>query len=87
MENCIADAGVEIADVDAVNMHGTSTPLGDVAETKALKKVFGEHLTLAPIQVKWNSCRSYPFFVLSFFLRPVILRKLLMMYPFTKVQW
>ena len=44
MENCIADAGVEIANVDAVNMHGTSTPLGDVAETKALKKVFGEHL-------------------------------------------
>jgi 3-oxoacyl-[acyl-carrier-protein] synthase II len=44
MENCIADAGVEIADVDTVNMHGTSTPLGDIAETKALKKVFGEHL-------------------------------------------
>ncbi len=44
MENCIADAGVEIADVDAVNMHGTSTPLGDIAETKALKKVFGDHL-------------------------------------------
>ena len=44
MENCIADAGVVITDVDAVNMHGTSTPLGDVAETKALKEVFGEHL-------------------------------------------
>mgnify|MGYP005715292061 CR=1 FL=1 len=35
--------GVTI-DIDAINMHGTSTPLGDVAETKALKKVFGEHL-------------------------------------------
>lgn len=44
MENCIADAGVGITDVDAINMHGTSTPLGDVAETKALKDVFGEHL-------------------------------------------
>ena len=44
MENCIADAGVGITDVDAINMHGTSTPLGDVAETKALKDVFGKHL-------------------------------------------
>jgi 3-oxoacyl-[acyl-carrier-protein] synthase II len=44
MENCLADAGVSATDIDAINMHGTSTPLGDVAETKALKKVFGEHL-------------------------------------------
>ena len=32
-----------LADVDAINVHGTSTPLGDVAETKAIKDVFGEH--------------------------------------------
>ena len=44
MENCLADAGVTASDIDAINMHGTSTPLGDVAEIKALKKVFGEHL-------------------------------------------
>ena len=44
MENCIADAGIYLSDVDAINMHGTSTPLGDVAETKAIKEVFGEHL-------------------------------------------
>lgn len=44
MENCMADAGVSASDIDTVNMHGTSTPLGDVAETKALKEVFGEHL-------------------------------------------
>ena len=44
MENCLVDAGVSATDIDAINMHGTSTPLGDVAETKALKKVFGEHL-------------------------------------------
>ena len=44
MENCLADAGVSATDIDAINMHGTSTPLGDVAETKALKKVFGDHL-------------------------------------------
>lgn len=44
MENCLADAGVTPSDIDAINMHGTSTPLGDIAETKALKEVFGEHL-------------------------------------------
>lgn len=44
MENCLADAGVKPTDIDAINMHGTSTPLGDVAETKALKEVFGAHL-------------------------------------------
>ena len=44
MENCLADAGVKPSEIDAINMHGTSTPLGDVAETKALKEVFGEHL-------------------------------------------
>ncbi len=43
MLNCLKDAGVELADVDAINVHGTSTPLGDVAETKAIKDVFGEH--------------------------------------------
>lgn len=44
MENALEDAGLKPEDIDAVNMHGTSTPLGDVAESTALKKVFGEHL-------------------------------------------
>ena len=44
MENALADASLKPEDIDAVNMHGTSTPLGDVAESTALKKVFGEHL-------------------------------------------
>lgn len=44
MENALADASLNPEDVDAVNMHGTSTPLGDVAESIALKKVFGAHL-------------------------------------------
>ncbi|MGB2515124.1 MAG: beta-ketoacyl-ACP synthase II [Flavobacteriaceae bacterium] len=44
MQNCLRDSGLEISDVDAINMHGTSTPLGDIAESKALKEVFGEHL-------------------------------------------
>ncbi len=43
MENCIKNAGLTIEDVDAINVHGTSTPLGDVAELKAIQKVFGEH--------------------------------------------
>ena len=44
MENALRDAAISAPEVDAVNMHGTSTPLGDVAESKALKKVFGDHL-------------------------------------------
>lgn len=43
MKNCLKDAGMEPTDVDAINTHGTSTPLGDVAELKAISDVFGEH--------------------------------------------
>ena len=43
MINCLKDAGLEPADVDGVNMHGTSTPLGDIAESKAILHVFGDH--------------------------------------------
>lgn len=43
MNNCLKDAGVAINEVDAINMHGTSTPLGDIAESKAVIDVFGEH--------------------------------------------
>lgn len=43
MINCLKNAGIEADQVDAVNMHGTSTPLGDVAELKAIKAVFGDH--------------------------------------------
>ena len=43
MINCLQDAGLKPEDVDAINMHGTSTPLGDVAETNAVKAVFGDH--------------------------------------------
>lgn len=44
MENALKDAGISASEVDTINMHGTSTPLGDVAESNALKKVFGDHL-------------------------------------------
>ena len=43
MRNCLEDAGMKPEDVDYVNVHGTSTPLGDIAETKAIQGVFGEH--------------------------------------------
>jgi len=43
MANAIEDAGMAPEDVDYVNVHGTSTPLGDIAETKAIQQVFGEH--------------------------------------------
>ncbi|PIB31352.1 beta-ketoacyl-[acyl-carrier-protein] synthase II [Maribacter sp. 4U21] len=43
MQNCLKDAGIAIEEVDAINTHGTSTPLGDVAELKAISEVFGDH--------------------------------------------
>ncbi|MCG9792083.1 beta-ketoacyl-ACP synthase II [Flavobacterium algicola] len=43
MLNCLRDAGLKPTDVDGVNMHGTSTPLGDLAESKAILQVFGDH--------------------------------------------
>ena len=42
MINAINDAEINLSEVDYINAHGTSTPLGDIAETIALKKVFGE---------------------------------------------
>ena len=43
MVNCLKDADVNPEDVDTINMHGTSTPLGDIAETNAVKAVFKDH--------------------------------------------
>ncbi len=43
MENCIKDAGISLHEVDVINVHGTSTPLGDLAEVKAIQDVFGAH--------------------------------------------
>ncbi|HPI00107.1 MAG TPA: beta-ketoacyl-ACP synthase II, partial [Chitinophagaceae bacterium] len=39
----LADAGMQPNDIDYINVHGTSTPLGDISEVKAIQKVFGEH--------------------------------------------
>nr|WP_299339363.1 beta-ketoacyl-ACP synthase II [Allomuricauda sp.] len=54
MENCLENAGLKPEDVDAINTHGTSTPLGDVAELKAISKVFGEHVP----NININSTKS-----------------------------
>ena len=54
MKNCLKDAGLKPEDVDAINTHGTSTPLGDVAELKAISEVFGDH---AP-NINKNSTKS-----------------------------
>ncbi|MEN8768221.1 MAG: beta-ketoacyl-ACP synthase II [Candidatus Arcticimaribacter sp.] len=43
MVNCLRNANLQPTDVDAINMHGTSTPLGDIAESKAIQEVFGDH--------------------------------------------
>ena len=52
MENAIADAGLQPGDIDYINAHGTSTPLGDVAETKMIKHVFGEDAQVAVSSTK-----------------------------------
>jgi len=43
MRLAIEEADIAVTDVDYINVHGTSTPLGDIAETKAIKALFGEH--------------------------------------------
>ena len=54
MRNALRDAGVEPSGVDYINAHGTSTPLGDIAETVAVKRLLGSHAT----KVAVNSTKS-----------------------------
>ena len=54
MDNAIRDAGLKPDDIDYINSHGTATPLGDIAETKAVKRVFGERAYKIPV----NSTKS-----------------------------
>ena len=43
MQNALEDAELKPEDIDYINVHGTSTPVGDISEAKAIKEVFGEH--------------------------------------------
>ncbi|MDH3697251.1 MAG: beta-ketoacyl-ACP synthase II [Flavobacteriaceae bacterium] len=54
MKNCLRDAGMSPEEVDHINTHGTSTPLGDVAELKAISEVFGDHAS----SININSTKS-----------------------------
>jgi 3-oxoacyl-[acyl-carrier-protein] synthase II len=54
MKNCLENAGVKPEEVDHINTHGTSTPLGDVAELKAISEVFGSHAK----KININSTKS-----------------------------
>lgn len=54
MKNCLEDAGLSTDDVDHINMHGTSTPLGDIAESNAISKLLGDHA----FDIQINSTKS-----------------------------
>ncbi|PKQ45922.1 beta-ketoacyl-ACP synthase II [Confluentibacter flavum] len=54
MKNCLENAGLKAEDVDHINTHGTSTPLGDVAELKAISEIFGDHAK----KININSTKS-----------------------------
>jgi len=54
MESCLKNAGIKPEDVDHINSHGTSTPLGDIAELIAIKEVFGENA----LKMNINSTKS-----------------------------
>lgn len=54
MNSALQSADITPEDVDHINMHGTSTPLGDVAETNSIKKVFGDHAK----KINLNSTKS-----------------------------
>lgn len=54
LTEALSSAGIQPEDVEHINMHGTSTPLGDIAETNSLKKVFGDHA----YKINFNSTKS-----------------------------
>lgn len=54
MKNCLEDAGLSANEVDHINMHGTSTPLGDIAESNAIARLLGEHA----YDINLNSTKS-----------------------------
>lgn len=49
MKNALEDAGMKPEEIDYINVHGTSTPVGDISEVKAIKEVFGDHASTLSI--------------------------------------
>jgi len=54
INNALESAGIKAEDVDHINMHGTATPLGDIAETNSIKQIFGDHA----YKINLNSTKS-----------------------------
>lgn len=54
MKNALNDSNLQLNEIDHINMHGTSTPLGDIAESKAIQKLFGEQA----YKIQINSTKS-----------------------------
>jgi 3-oxoacyl-[acyl-carrier-protein] synthase II len=54
MKNAVNDAGLQLTDIDHINTHGTSTPVGDIAEPKAIVRLFGDHA----YKISINSTKS-----------------------------
>jgi 3-oxoacyl-[acyl-carrier-protein] synthase II len=59
MRRCIEDSGIAPTDVQYINAHGTSTQLGDLAETVAIKKVFGDHARKGLLVSSTKSCTGH----------------------------
>jgi 3-oxoacyl-[acyl-carrier-protein] synthase II len=59
MEGSIHDAGIAPSDVEYINAHGTSTELGDLAETRAIKKTFGHHAANGLLISSTKSCHGH----------------------------
>ena len=56
MKLALKDGGIDASEVDYINVHGTSTPLGDIAEIKAIQQVFGENAYNLNISSTKSNC-------------------------------
>ena len=71
MTNALKDAGMSTADIDYINVHGTSTPLGDISETRAIVDLFGEDAY--NLNISSTKSMTGTFWVLQVRLKPLLL--------------